>query len=216
MSDNARPRPYRSNNIPLPSSEIADATLVCPRHVRRALAYLRRHFTEKVMLADLAAAAGTSERTLRRNFPRFVGLAPLAYLQQLRLTAVRNELSRGKDTISLVAARHGFTHFGRFAIAYRECFGETPLATCRRARQGSEYLATGRERGALPCHCRFRRRWLRTRDESIRRQSWRAIGRVAQRSTACVRQAGADQTGAVCTRSEDNQVRSYSACGTGG
>jgi AraC-like DNA-binding protein/tetratricopeptide (TPR) repeat protein len=153
MSDNARPRPYRPNNIPLPSSEIADATLVCPRHVRRALAYLRRHFTEKVMLADLAAAAGTSERTLRRNFPRFVGLAPLAYLQQLRLTAVRNELSRGKDTISLVAARHGFTHFGRFAIAYRECFGETPLATCRRARQGSEYLATGRERGpaAEPC-----------------------------------------------------------------
>ena len=148
MSDKARPRPLQPRNNSFPSSKMTDATSACPRHVRHALAYLRRHFAEKVTLADLAAAAGTSERTLRRNFPRFVGLAPLAYLQQLRLAAVRNELSRSEDAISRVATRHGFTHFGRFAIAYRGCFGEAPSATHRKARQNSQDLITSRDQGA--------------------------------------------------------------------
>ena len=116
MSDTATPQPVLPHHDGLPPPAMATS----PRHARdtcgRALAYLRQHFSEKVTLADLAAAAGVSERTLRRNFPRFVGCAPLAYLRQLRLTAVRNELSRGEDAISRVAARHGFTHFGRFAM----------------------------------------------------------------------------------------------------
>ena len=144
MFDRARPQSnWPKNNLVL-SSETADATSACPRHVRRALAYLRRHFAQKVAMVEVVAAAGASERTLRRNFTRFVGLTPLAYLRQLRLTAVRNELSRGEDAISRVAARHGFSHFGRFAIAYRECFGETPSATYRRARRDSQDLTTGR------------------------------------------------------------------------
>lgn len=147
MSDTTRPQPAPPNK-PSPSPGMAAIASACPRHVRRALAYLRQHFTEKVRLADLSAAAGVSERTLRRNFPRFVGCAPLAYLRQLRLTEVRNELSRGEDAISHVAARHGFTHFGRFAIAYRGCFGETPSATSRRTRRDSQEFITGRDRRA--------------------------------------------------------------------
>jgi AraC-like DNA-binding protein/tetratricopeptide (TPR) repeat protein len=144
MSDKAGPRTRRPKSNALPSFEIADTTSVCPRHVRRALAYLRQHFTQKVTLADVAAAAGTSERTLRRNFARFVGLAPLAYLRQLRLAAVRNELPQGEDAISRIAARYGFTHFGRFAMAYRECFGESPSAACRIVRRASQDLTTSR------------------------------------------------------------------------
>jgi adenylate cyclase len=95
----------------------------------------------------LATAAGTAERTLRRNFLRFVGVAPLVYLRQLRLTAVRDELLGGEDAINRVAARHGFIHFGRFSNTYRECFGETPSATRQRARRESERLITRRDLG---------------------------------------------------------------------
>jgi adenylate cyclase len=136
-----------SNQLTPRSVQPASSDSACPRHVRRALAYLRLHYTEKVTLADLATAAGTSERTLRRNFLRFVGIAPLAYLRQLRLTAVRDDLSGGEDAINHVAARHGFTHFGRFAITYRDCFGETPSATRRRARRESQCLITRRDCG---------------------------------------------------------------------
>ena len=137
---------------PVTTGAAADG-LACPHHVRRALAYLRHHYTENVTLADLAAASGVSERTLSRNFARFIGVTPHAFLRRMRLTAVRDELSRGDDAISRVAARNGFIHFGRFAIAYRECFGETPSATRRKARWERQCLITGGRRGPteLPC-----------------------------------------------------------------
>jgi AraC-like DNA-binding protein/tetratricopeptide (TPR) repeat protein len=147
MSDKSKSRPGREKNTVSPAPTVTDGAAACPRHVRLAVAYLRHHVGEKVTLADLSSAAGTSERTLRRNFPRFVGLAPLAYLRHLRLTAVRHELSRGEGAISHVAARYGFTHAGRFAITYRACFGETPSATCRRARRNSQHLITSRAPG---------------------------------------------------------------------
>ena len=112
--------------------------------MRRALAYLRQHVAESVTLTDLAAAAGVSERTLRRNFPRFIGLSPLAYLRQLRLKAVRDDLLEGEGAVSRIATRHGFSHLGRFASAYRDCFGETPSATSRGAQRNFQAVATGR------------------------------------------------------------------------
>src|SRR3954454_9728610 len=144
MPDTAQPNTTSRGNIPQPSLESAAIGEACPRHVRRALAYLRQHVAESVTLADLAAVAGVSERTLRRNFPRFIGLSPLAYLRRLRLTAVRNDLLRGEGAVSRIAARHGFSHFGRFASAYRDCFGETPSATSRVAQRDFQAVVTGR------------------------------------------------------------------------
>jgi transcriptional regulator GlxA family with amidase domain len=126
---------------------------ICPLHVRRAIIYLRQHIAEKVTLADLLATAGTSERSLRRNFTQFLGLSPLVYLQRLRLTAIRAELSRSEDTISCVAARFGLTHVGRFSVAYRARFGESPSDTRRRREHAFEGLAIEHYRGETrkPC-----------------------------------------------------------------
>jgi AraC-like DNA-binding protein len=131
----------------------ANDALICPRHVRCALAYLRQHYTENVSLAALAAAAGTSVRTMQRNFARFVGLSPQAFLRRLRLAAVREDLAKAEDSVSQVAARHGFSHFGRFAIVYRACFGETPSATQQRARRAAQPAITARNRppASTPC-----------------------------------------------------------------
>jgi AraC-like DNA-binding protein len=144
MSDASTPKPDRPPTNTPRWSEVTGDISACPRHVRQALTYLRQHYSDNVTLTDLVAAAGASERTLRRNFHRFVGVGPLAYLRQLRLTAVRGDLSRAGDAINRVAARHGFRHFGRFSILCRECFGETPSATRRRARRDSQYLITDR------------------------------------------------------------------------
>src|ERR1051326_3941569 len=78
-----------------------------PQHIRRAISYLRQQISDKITMVDLTAASGVSERTLRRNFIRFVGLPPLAYLQRLRLTSVREALLWADEPVSRVAARHG-------------------------------------------------------------------------------------------------------------
>ena len=49
-----------------------------PQHVKRALVYMRANLAEKITLPGLAAMCGTPERTLLKQFKRFVGSSPLA------------------------------------------------------------------------------------------------------------------------------------------
>jgi AraC-like DNA-binding protein/tetratricopeptide (TPR) repeat protein len=107
-----------------------------PQHVRCALAYMRGNVAEKITLAGLAYACTASERTLLKQFRRFVGVSPLAYLRRLRLNLARDELLREDcvTAISEIATGCGFTHLGRFATEYRRAFGEPPSATRQRVR----------------------------------------------------------------------------------
>jgi AraC-like DNA-binding protein len=86
-------------------------------------------------LHELAAAAGVSERTLHDAFRTRFGTSPAAHVRGLRLQAARDDLLvAGADatTVARIAAEHGFAHPGRFAVAYRQRFGESPGATLRR------------------------------------------------------------------------------------
>ena len=102
-----------------------------PLHVKHALEHLNGNLGEKVTLSALASACSVPERTLLRQFEQFVGDSPLAYLRRLRLNTARSELLRadGRDKISDIANRCGFSHLGRFAREYRQLFGESPSAT---------------------------------------------------------------------------------------
>jgi AraC-like DNA-binding protein/TolB-like protein len=115
-----------------------------PQHVKRALAFMRANMAERITLAELTSACGISERTLLKQFQKFLGLPPLGCLRRLRLNAARSELTRpGNDEpISEIAARCGFGHLGRFATEYRRQFHETPSATRQRVRISARGLAT--------------------------------------------------------------------------
>jgi AraC-like DNA-binding protein/tetratricopeptide (TPR) repeat protein len=107
-----------------------------PQHVKRALVYMRANLAEKITLPGLAAMCGTPERTLLKQFKRFVGSSPLAYVRRLRLNLARSELSQAdcETAISELAISCGFTHLGRFATEYRRAFGESPSTTRQRVR----------------------------------------------------------------------------------
>ncbi len=118
--------------------EPTDEPVQCllPQHVKRALVYLRGNVAEKITLPGLAAACAVPERTLLKQFRRFVGLSPLAYLRRLRLNLARGDLLRAdcETAISEIAINCGFTHLGRFATEYRRAFDESPSATRQRVR----------------------------------------------------------------------------------
>jgi AraC-like DNA-binding protein/TolB-like protein len=113
-----------------------DSRRPLPQHVKRALAYMRANMAERITLAGLASACAMPERTLLRQFQRFVGVPPLGYLRRLRLNVAKSELAsaHNDDAISDIAIRCGFSHLGRFATEYRRLFGETPSATRQRVR----------------------------------------------------------------------------------
>jgi AraC-like DNA-binding protein len=103
--------------------------------VKVAEEYALAHTGERLHVTDLCRAAAVSERTLEYAFKEIMGLTPMNYLIRLRLHRVRQALlSAAPDstTVSIEALNWGFWHFGEFARAYKECFGELPSDTLRR------------------------------------------------------------------------------------
>ncbi len=93
-----------------------------PLVAQRARDYLHSHSSQDIGLDDLARETGVDRFRLTRAFKAAFGLAPHAYLIQLRLTQARRLLAQGELPVT-VAAALGFadqSHLGRwFQRAYR-------------------------------------------------------------------------------------------------
>ncbi len=93
--------------------------------------YLHAHTYEDIGLDDLAQACGVDRFRLTRAFKAAFGLAPHAYLIQLRLAKARQLLARG-ETPAQVASVLGFadqSHLGRW---FRRAYQLTPADYRRR------------------------------------------------------------------------------------
>jgi AraC-like DNA-binding protein len=115
-----------------PSTNLA----MLPRGVRRAYDAMRADPGCDLSLARLAAIAGSSARTLQRQFRSFLGKSPRDVLRDIRFEAARRDLLRssGNATVTAIAARCGFSHLGRFAKQYRIRYNETPSTTLQKGR----------------------------------------------------------------------------------
>ena len=122
-----------------------------PHDVKKAVDLIRRNVGRRISLRDLVAHCGIPERTLRKHFHAFMGVSPLEFWRTSRLAAVREDLLKGANDSSItdVATRFGFTHFGRFSQQYRRRFGETPSATLQRSRV-ARHQPIGRSREEGP------------------------------------------------------------------
>ncbi|MCW8103553.1 AraC family transcriptional regulator [Streptomyces tauricus] len=109
-------------------------TALRPGHVKRAVEAMHSMPQHPFTVGELAVLAGVSVRRLQEAFQQYVGMTPLAYLTDVRLTRVHDELRRGTPgevNVSEVAHRWSFGHLGRFASRYRARFGELPSQTLR-------------------------------------------------------------------------------------
>jgi transcriptional regulator GlxA family with amidase domain len=75
--------------------------------VHRVQDRIDAHFAEHLPLAELAHAAGVSERTLTRRFEAATGCTPLRYQQQLRLERAEHLIAHGA-TVEAAARAVGF------------------------------------------------------------------------------------------------------------
>ena len=123
---------------------LADGQCHDARNVQRSRARVMRRVEEMLManpdeplyMAELAAQAGTSYWTLRECCLAYLGMSPKRYLWRRRMHLARRAL-RGADpetkTVTEIASDYGFWELGRFSVAYRSLFGESPSTTLRRA-----------------------------------------------------------------------------------
>ena len=105
------------------------------RQVKRVEEWIDAYYGEAVTIDDLAEVAGTSVRALQAAFRGLRDCAPMEALARRRLRAAYDELKNPEATVTQVATNCGFFHLGRFALRYREVFGETPSESLSRARR---------------------------------------------------------------------------------
>lgn len=102
------------------------------RVIARSLEVIEARQGEVLLVSDLCAAAGVSERTLRNIFNEMFGVSPMRLMKLRQLYEIRIALLRataGSDTVMAVASRFGVWDLSLFARNYRLAFGETPSQT---------------------------------------------------------------------------------------
>lgn len=104
-----------------------------PRFVRDACNWIHTNAHRPITIDDVARVVNLSTRSIYSGFRRYLDQTPTAYLKEVRLTKVRNELLMGSEqkTVTAIAMEWGFTHLGHFAHEYQLKFGELPSQTLR-------------------------------------------------------------------------------------
>lgn len=108
---------------------------IAPRHlpldgtlaqVRAAAAQLKAALDCPPSIAELAAAVGLSESTLKRGFRQLYRTTPFGHLRSLRMERAKELLITGKNTVIEAAAYVGYSNPSNFAAAFRKQFGVNP------------------------------------------------------------------------------------------
>lgn len=118
-------RNYRSFR---PRLDHGDRTILGVQH------WLERQARETATVVEMAERARLSGRTFLRRFKAATGLAPLEYLQNLRIENARGLLERTATPIAEIAWRVGYADVSAFTRIFRSTTGITPGAYRKRFR----------------------------------------------------------------------------------
>ena len=100
--------------------------------IKMMMIYIHEHYPEKITVAELAAAAFSSERECYRVFRDCLHMSPVEYLQNFRLQMACKMLAKGRDTITAVSHACGLGSSSYFGKVFRGYTGCTPTEYRRR------------------------------------------------------------------------------------
>ncbi|SNQ49387.1 Transcriptional regulator containing an amidase domain and an AraC-type DNA-binding HTH domain [Frankia canadensis] len=92
------------------------------------LRWLAANSHRELTLADIAAHARVSPRTLNRRFREQIGVTPVAWLRRSRLRHAQQLLETTGHPVEMIAAQVGFGSPAAFRERFRELVGTSPRA----------------------------------------------------------------------------------------
>jgi AraC-like DNA-binding protein len=107
--------------------------------VRRFMEMVEQDPGRPLYMLDVCKEVGVAGRTLRQYCLGHLGMSPSRYLWLRRMNLARRALAQpsgGAVSVTEIANEFGFGELGRFAVRYRQLFGESPSATLRRSGSG--------------------------------------------------------------------------------
>jgi AraC-like DNA-binding protein len=105
-----------------------------PDALKDAVSFIHRHAASDVGVHDIAAAVHLTPRSVQYLFRHQLDTTPTRYMRRVRLHRAHLDLlasDRSTSTVGEVAQRWGFVHTGRFAVQYRQTYGQSPHTTLR-------------------------------------------------------------------------------------
>ncbi len=88
--------------------------------------WLEKHFSVANPVEQMIRRSGLAERTFKRRFTEATGLAPLAYVHQLRVAEAKRRLERTKDSVDEVGWRVGYEEPAFFRRLFKRITGVGP------------------------------------------------------------------------------------------
>lgn len=94
--------------------------------VRTMIEYIEQNYADKIMLPDIAEAAGISTRECTRCFSKVIGQSPVDYLNHYRIRQAAGMLVGTDSPISLISENCGFLSDSYFGKMFRDIMGCSP------------------------------------------------------------------------------------------
>ena len=102
-------------------------TLSPPRRMREAKKYIDENLTDpSLRIAAPAEICGVSEVYFRREFKKYYGTAPVAYIKSKRIELAKMLLDTGLYSVTEVAFRAGFESSSYFSAEFHRMTGRSP------------------------------------------------------------------------------------------
>ena len=110
----------------VPGSRPTSAVSLAPHRLRRVLEFIEANLGRDIALADLAAAAGTSQYHFSRAFHLATGRSPYRHLLQRRIEYARMLLMTTSRSIEAIGSTCGFNSRRQFAVMFKRGVGIGP------------------------------------------------------------------------------------------
>lgn len=104
------------------------------RYLSRSLSALHAHVARPWTVRELAQLSGLSRSALTERFRRFLGQAPMGYLNAWRLQVAAQRLQSSDDSLAAIAEGVGYGSEEAFSRAFKRHVG-VPPATWRHQRR---------------------------------------------------------------------------------
>jgi transcriptional regulator GlxA family with amidase domain len=100
--------------------------------VLAAQTWLEKNAAAASPVEAMVRRSGMAERTFKRRFTEATGLAPLAYVQQLRVAEAKRRLERTQDAVDEIAWRVGYEDPAFFRRLFKRVTGLSPAGYRRK------------------------------------------------------------------------------------
>ncbi len=102
--------------------------------IEAAQRWLRTHFSVANPVDEMIKRSKLAERTFKRRFTAATGLAPIEYVQRLRVEDAKRRLERTEDSVDEISWRVGYEDAAFFRRLFRRTTGLAPGAYRKRFR----------------------------------------------------------------------------------